>query len=63
MKEYGIVESGPTLDKGIGCMTDERYKAFFDTLVQIGVVDAKLDYHKAYTTKFVCKGVGLNLKK
>ncbi|ACM37553.1 MULTISPECIES: ABC transporter substrate-binding protein [Rhizobium/Agrobacterium group] len=63
MKEYGIVESGPTLDKGIGCMTDERYKAFFDTLVQIGVVDAKLDYHKAYTTKFVCKGVGLTLKK
>ncbi|OLP49892.1 ABC transporter substrate-binding protein [Allorhizobium taibaishanense] len=63
MKEYGIVESGATTDKGIGCMTDERYKGFFDTLVQIGLFDAKLDYKKAYTTKFVCKGVGMNLKK
>lgn len=63
MKEYGIVESDAALDKGIGCMTDEHYKGFFDTLVQIGLFDSKLDYHKAYTTKFVCKGVGMKLKK
>ncbi|MCJ7994161.1 ABC transporter substrate-binding protein [Rhizobium cremeum] len=63
MKEYGIVESAEALDKGIGCMTDEKYKAFFDAMVQIGVEPADLDYKKAYTTKFVCKGVGMALKK
>ena len=63
MKEYGIVESAEALDKGIGCMTDEKYKAFFDAMVQIGVQPADLDFKKAYTTQFVCKGVGLALKK
>ncbi|MCX8996735.1 ABC transporter substrate-binding protein [Rhizobiaceae bacterium BDR2-2] len=63
MKEYGIVVSGEAEDKGIGCMTDERYKAFFDDMVKIGVQPADLDYTKAYTTQFVCKGVGLSLKK
>ena len=63
MKEYGIVESGEALTKVIGCMTDERYKKFFDEMVQIGVQAKDLDYKKAYTTKFVCKGVGMALKK
>jgi len=62
MKEYGIVDSGDTLEKGIGCMTDEHFKAFFDTLAEIGVVDADLDYTQSYTTEFVCKGVGMDLK-
>lgn len=63
MKEYGIVDSGDTLEKGIGCMTDAHYKTFFDTLASIGVVDASLDYAQSYTVEFVCKGVGLDLKK
>ncbi len=63
MKEYGILESGEAATKGIGCMTDERYKTFFDNMVAIGVEPADLDYKQAYTTKFVCKGVGMALKK
>ena len=63
MKEYGIVDSGATLEKGIGCMTDEKYKSFFDNMVEIGIEPADLDYKKAYTTQFVCKGVGMDLKK
>ncbi|WP_434052062.1 MAG: ABC transporter substrate-binding protein [Roseibium sp.] len=63
MKEYGIVDSGDTLENGIGCMTDAHYKTFFDTLSSIGVVDASLDYTQSYTLEFVCKGVGLDLKK
>lgn len=63
MKEYGIIESGEALTKGIGCMTDERYKKFFDSMVAINVEPADLDYKKAYSTKFVCKGVGMALKK
>ncbi|MBP1848741.1 ABC transporter substrate-binding protein [Rhizobium halophytocola] len=63
LKEYGIVVSGDAEDKGIGCMTDARYKTFFDEMVQIGVEPADLDYKKAYTTQFVCKKVGMDLKK
>lgn len=59
MKETGIVVSGAAEEKGIGCMTDERYKDFFDKMVAIDVVDASLDYKSAYTLDFVCKGVGM----
>ena len=40
MKEYGIVDSGDTLKLGIGAMTDERMKSFFDKMVRAGVVKA-----------------------
>ena len=63
MKEYGIIESGDADTKGIGCITDARYKTFFDEMVGIKVEPADLDYKKAYSTKFVCKGVGMKLKK
>jgi NitT/TauT family transport system substrate-binding protein len=58
MKEYGIVDSGDSAKLGIGAMTDEHMKSFFDKMVRAGVVKAGLDYRKAYTTRFVNKGVG-----
>jgi NitT/TauT family transport system substrate-binding protein len=63
MKEYGILESGDALTKGIGCMTDEHYKKFFDQMVQIKVFKADTDYKKAFDTQFACKSVGMALKK
>jgi len=63
MKEYGIVDSGDTLSLGIGAMTDARMKDFFDKMVKAGLFKADLDYRKAYTLRFVNKGVGLDLKK
>jgi NitT/TauT family transport system substrate-binding protein len=63
MKEHGIIVSGDAETKGIGCITDEREKDFFDKMVAIGLYDASVDYTKAYTTQFVCKGVGLELVK
>ncbi|GGG36504.1 ABC transporter substrate-binding protein [Chelatococcus composti] len=62
IKEYGIVDSGDALEKGIGAMTDERMKDFFDKMVKAGVVPADLDYKKSYTLQFVNKGVGLDLR-
>src|SRR5271167_2719068 len=62
MKEYGIVDSGDTLKLGVGAMTDDRWKGFYDTMVKAGVVKAGLDYKKAYTTQFVNKSVGLDLR-
>ena len=63
LKEAGIVESGEALTQGIGCMTDAHFKAFFDKLVPLKIEPATLDYKQAYTTKYVCKKVGMDLKK
>lgn len=62
MKANGIVDSGDTLTMGIGAMTDEKMADFFQKMVDAGVVPADLDYKAAYTTQFVNKGVGLDLK-
>ncbi|MEO5805485.1 MAG: ABC transporter substrate-binding protein [Devosia sp.] len=63
MKEYGILVSGDATDKGIGCMTDARWTDFYGKMVKAGVYEDGIDISKAYTTKFVCKGVGMDLVK
>jgi NitT/TauT family transport system substrate-binding protein len=62
MKEYGIVDSGDSLHDGIGAMTDARFASFFDKMVRAGVVRRDIDFRKAYTLRYVNKGVGLNLR-
>src|ERR1700726_3811619 len=62
MKEYGIVDSGDSLRDGIGAMTDDRAASFFDKMVRAGVVRPDIDFRKAYTLRFVNKGVGLDLR-
>jgi NitT/TauT family transport system substrate-binding protein len=62
MKEFGIVDSGDSLKLGIGAMTDARMKGFFDKMVAAGVVKGGIDYRKAYTLRFVNKGVGVELR-
>lgn len=63
MKQYGIVDSGDALDKGIGCLTAQRYKQLADELVKVKLLKADTDYTNAFDTRFSCKGVGLSLKK
>ncbi len=63
MKDHGILESGDALTMGIGCMTDTRWKEFYDKIVKAGVIKADIPIDQAYTTKFVCKKVGMDLKK
>ena len=62
MKEYGIVDSGDALRDGIGAMTDARAASFFDKMVRAGVVRPGIDFRKAYTLRFINKGVGLDLR-
>jgi NitT/TauT family transport system substrate-binding protein len=62
IKEYGIVDSGDTLTKGIGAMTDEHWSDFYQKMVKAGIVKDGIDYKKAYTLQFVNKGVGLDLR-
>lgn len=63
MKEYGIVVSGDAETKGIGCMTDERWQSFYDKMVAIGLYEPGIDIKQAYTTEYVCQGLGLELVK
>ena len=62
MKSFGLVDSGAAEKGGIGCISDEQVKSFYDKVVSIGVVKPDVDYKKAYTTEFVCKNVGAELK-
>lgn len=61
MKEYGIVVSGEAETGGIGCMTDEHWKGFYDSMVEVGVFEAGIDVTQAYTTEYVCHGLGVDL--
>lgn len=63
LKKYGIVDSGDALTLGVGAMTAERHKSFFDKMVKAGVVEADFDHTRSYTLDFVNKGVGLDVKK
>jgi NitT/TauT family transport system substrate-binding protein len=63
MKAYGIVDSGDALEKGIGCMTEARYKMLFEELVKVELLRPELDYKTAFNASFSCKGVGIALKK
>ncbi|MCC5974676.1 MAG: ABC transporter substrate-binding protein [Rubellimicrobium sp.] len=62
MIENGIVDSGDTLELGIGAMTDARMESFYNSMVEAGVVDAGLDWQAAYVLDFVNQGVGLDLR-
>ena len=62
MKEFGIVDSGAALEKGIGVIEPAEVQAFYDKMVDAGVVDAGLDIGSVYTTEFVGQGVGMDLK-
>ena len=53
MKDRGLVLSGDAETGGIGAMTDARWKAFFDLMVETGVYDAGLDYKAAYSLDYL----------
>ncbi len=56
MKEYDIVISGDAITKGIGAMTDKRWKSFFDSVVEAGLIKPDTNYQEAFTLQFVNKG-------
>jgi NitT/TauT family transport system substrate-binding protein len=62
MKEYGIVDSGDAIRLGIGAMTETRVKSFFDRMVKAGVVKRPVAWQRSFTTAFVNKKVGLDLR-
>jgi NitT/TauT family transport system substrate-binding protein len=60
--ERGIVDSGDAKTLGIGAMTDARWRGFYRAMTEVGVYPPGIDLEKAYTTRFVDKGVGMESK-
>lgn len=59
LKANGMIDSGDAKTLGIGAMTDERWKQFFQAMTKAGVYKPDLDYRAAYTSQFVNKKVGM----
>ncbi len=62
MLEVGIVDSGDALTKGIGVITEEKVKDFYDKMVAAGVITDNIDWRASFTTEFSGMGVGMDLK-
>jgi NitT/TauT family transport system substrate-binding protein len=59
MKQYGIVDSGDAKRDGIGAMGDARWQDFDSVMAAQGLYPKDMDYHKAYTLRFVNHRVGM----
>lgn len=53
MREMSLVENEDTARLGLGAMTDARWKAHFDMLVENGLFKPDFDYRSAYTLRFL----------
>lgn len=62
MRNEGIVDSGKTLELGIGAMSDEVIGDFYQKMVDAGVISGDLDWKAAYTLDFTNKKVGIDIK-
>lgn len=62
LKEEGILESGDALEHGIGAISEEVVGGFYETMVAAGVLPPGTDWRRAFTTEFVGRGVGMDLR-
>ena len=53
LKENKLLEGGDAGKLGIGVMTDERWKATYETMVRTGLLKPEVDWKAGYTTRFV----------
>jgi NitT/TauT family transport system substrate-binding protein len=53
LKENKLLDGGDAGKLGLGIMTDERWKATYDTMVKTGLLKPEVDWKAAYTTRFV----------
>jgi NitT/TauT family transport system substrate-binding protein len=53
MKALKVLDGGDAATLGIGIMTEARWKATYDFAVAAGLLKPSVDWHAAYTDKFV----------
>jgi NitT/TauT family transport system substrate-binding protein len=58
LAERGIMMSGDALRNGVGAMSAQRWKDFYDSMVAVEALPKGLDVARAYTLEFVNKGIG-----
>ncbi|HLY47354.1 MAG TPA: ABC transporter substrate-binding protein [Stellaceae bacterium] len=59
MKEYGIIASGDAAQRGIGAMSEARWRDFFETMAKAKLYPADMDFRRAFTLQFVNQKVGM----
>ena len=62
MMANGIVDSGDSLEMGIGAMTEKKVGEFYGKMVVAGVLEDGLDWKAAFTTEFTNQKVGMDIK-
>ncbi len=62
MTANGIVDSGDTLELGIGSMTEARMVEFYEQMVEAGVIEGGLDISVSYDLSYINQGLGLDLR-
>jgi NitT/TauT family transport system substrate-binding protein len=63
MKSEGIVDSGESLETGIGSMRDARIRDFYGQMVKAGLYrPGEVDLSKVATLRFVNRSVGIDVK-
>lgn len=64
MRAMGLVDSGESIENGIGAMRMERVQSFLKKMVAAGVFKpGEIDPGKAVTLQFVNRGVGLDRRQ
>jgi NitT/TauT family transport system substrate-binding protein len=63
MIRNGVLDSGDALANGIGTMNPARWAEFLKTMSEAGLYPKDLDVSRAYTTEFVNRKVGMQLKR
>ncbi|HET7888379.1 MAG TPA: ABC transporter substrate-binding protein [Bradyrhizobium sp.] len=53
MKEMKVIDRGDAATLGVGIITADRYKQIYDFMVAGGLLDPKVDWHKAFDDRFV----------
>ena len=53
LKANGIVDGGDAALYGLGTMTDDRWRAFFEVMAEAGVYPSNLDWRQAFTTQYL----------
>lgn len=57
LQEYEIILAEVAKTQGIGSMTQQKWRSLFESMVNVGLFPANVNYQNAYTLQFVNKGV------
>ena len=63
LKKYGIVDSGDTIENGIGYISLNRIRSFYDKMSKNGVVNELMDIEEVFSNQFIGDSIGLDIKE